>query len=152
RGFKTFRNPGYEQNEAISEWEGAMKRHRWMRALCGGSAVAALVALASPAAAAECGDLARMSLPDGKVTAATVVEAGAFRQAGGAGAPPGIAAGHFGDLPAFCRVQLTLTPSADSDIKSEVWLPASGWNGKYVGVGNGVWAGSISYGELGTAL
>jgi hypothetical protein len=123
-----------------------------MRALCGGSAVAALMVLASPAAAAECGDLARMSLPGGKVTSATVVEAGAFQQPGGAGAPPGVAAGRFGDLPAFCRVQLTLTPSADSDIKSEVWLPTSGWNGKYVGIGNGIWAGSISYGELGTAL
>ena len=128
-----------------------MTRRIWMRALCGGSA-AALVALASPAAAAECGDLARLSLPDGKVTAASVVAAGAFQQPGPAGAPPGIGAGRFGELPAFCRVQLTLTPSADSDIKSEVWLPASGWNGKYVGIGNGVWAGSISYGEIASAL
>ena len=129
-----------------------MTRQGWMRSLLGGSAAAALMALASPATAAECGDLARMSLAGGKVTSAAVVEAGAFQQPGAAGAPPGVAAGRFGSLPAFCRVQLTLTPSADSDIKSEVWLPASGWNGKYVGIGNGIWAGSISYGELGTAL
>ena len=28
-------------------------------------------------------------------------------------------------LPAFCRVQLTLTPSPDSDIKTEVWMPVT---------------------------
>jgi hypothetical protein len=27
-------------------------------------------------------------------------------------------------------------------------MPAAGWNGKFVGVGNGVWAGSISYFEM----
>jgi feruloyl esterase len=36
-----------------------------------------------------------------------------------------------GALPAFCRVALTLKPSSDSDIKVEVWLPATGWNQKY---------------------
>jgi feruloyl esterase len=49
-------------------------------------------------------------------------------------------------------VQATLTPSADSDIKIEVWLPASGWNGKFQAVGNGGWAGTISYGPLGAAV
>ncbi len=29
-------------------------------------------------------------------------------------------------VPAFCRIQATLTPTSDSDIKVEVWLPASG--------------------------
>lgn len=129
-----------------------MTKRGWMRSLLGGTAAATLMAMASPAAAAECGDLTRMSLPGGKVTAATVVAAGAFQQPGSAGAPPGVAAGRFGNLPAFCRVQLTLTPSSDSDIKSEVWLPISGWNGKYVGIGNGIWAGSISFGEMGSAL
>ena len=48
-------------------------------------------------------------------------------------------------LPAFCRVAATLAPTPDSDIKIEVWLPASGWNGKLLAVGNGGWAGSINY-------
>src|SRR5690348_11567639 len=47
-----------------------------------------------------------------------------------------------------CRVAATLTPSSDSDIKVEVWLPESGWNGKLQSVGNGGWAGTISYGPL----
>ena len=30
----------------------------------------------------------------------------------------------------------------------EVWLPADEWNGKFVGIGNGIWAGSISYSQM----
>jgi feruloyl esterase len=41
------------------------------------------------------------------------------------------------DLPAFCRVAATLTPTKESDIKIEVWLPMAGWNGKLQAVGNG---------------
>ena len=39
---------------------------------------------------------------------------------------------------AFCRVFLTIAPTADSDIKAEVWLPIRGWNRKFQAVGNGV--------------
>ncbi|MCU1328982.1 MAG: tannase/feruloyl esterase family alpha/beta hydrolase [Bryobacterales bacterium] len=52
------------------------------------------------------------------------------------------------DLPAFCRVSGSLHPTTDSDIRFEVWLPASGWNGKFQGVGNGGFAGTIGYGGL----
>ena len=58
----------------------------------------------------------------------------------------------FKDLPAFCRVAITIKPSDDSDIKAEVWMPASGWNGKFQGVGNGGWSGAINYGALRSAL
>jgi hypothetical protein len=52
-------------------------------------------------------------------------------------------------LPAYCRVLATLKPSADSDIKIEVWLPiGAAWNGKYEAVGGGGWAGVISYPAL----
>jgi hypothetical protein len=56
-----------------------MMQLRWTRALLGGSALAAL-AMASPAMAADCGALARMALPNGKVTSAEVVAPGAFVQ------------------------------------------------------------------------
>src|SRR4029077_5386249 len=47
-------------------------------------------------------------------------------------------------LPSYCRVAATLTPTSDSDIKMEVWLPASAaWNGKFEAVGGGGWAGGI---------
>lgn len=51
-------------------------------------------------------------------------------------------------VPPFCRVTAELTPSPDSDIKIEVWMPLSGWNGKYEGQGNGGFAGSIDYGGM----
>ncbi|MEO5706898.1 MAG: tannase/feruloyl esterase family alpha/beta hydrolase [Alteraurantiacibacter sp.] len=108
----------------------------------------AAMAVATPALAA-CSDLAGMQLDGGRVTSAQEISAGAFTAPAGGSAPPGVAASPFGNVPAFCRVQMTLTPTADSDIRSEVWLPLNGWNGKYVGVGNGIWAGSLSYTELG---
>lgn len=53
----------------------------------------------------------------------------------------------------FCRVEGTIKPSADSDIKFEVWLPPEGsWNGKYQGVGNGGFAGSLIYAPMSWAL
>ena len=109
-----------------------------------------MLAMASPAAAKDCAELAAAALPQGKVTSATVVPAGAFTPPPSPfGPPPGVAATSFKTLPAFCRVEATLTPTPDSDIKVEVWMPAAGWNGKLVGIGNGVWAGSISYAQLG---
>jgi len=48
----------------------------------------------------------------------------------------------------FCRIAATLKPSGDSNIKIEVWLPLSGWNGKMIGAGDFGWAGSIMYGGL----
>ena len=76
--------------------------------------------------------------------AAEPVAAGAFAPpapARGGGAGRGAATNPFANVPAFCRVAATLTPTGDSDIKVEVWLPASDWNGKYQAVGNGGWAG-----------
>jgi hypothetical protein len=117
------------------------------------SALMGSMALASPAAAKDCAQMAGQALPQGKVTAATLVPAGEFKLAPTAGGPPpGVAAAGFKTLPAFCRIEATLTPTPDSDIKVEVWMPASGWNGKFVGIGNGVWAGTISYFELGAPL
>ncbi len=87
----------------------------------------------APAAPAACERLASLRLPNTIVTAATVKAAD-------------------GGLPATCRVALTIRPSSDSDIKSEVWLPLTGWNGKFLAVGNGAWGGSIQYAALTDAL
>jgi feruloyl esterase len=87
------------------------------------------------AGAATCEQLAAtLQLTNAKVTATEAVTSGTFMDQK--------------NLPPFCRVQLTLTPSSDSDIKSEVWLPLNNWNGKFQQVGNGAWAGSIQYGAL----
>ena len=76
-----------------------------------------------PASAKDCASLASLKV-DGKVTSATLVPAGTFQQPAGPGLPPGVAGAAYKDLPDFCRVQATLTPTQDSDIKVEVWLPA----------------------------
>src|SRR5712691_7316000 len=86
------------------------------------------------AAGASCESLAALTLSNGTVTSAATVAAGAFTPPGGAGR--GAAAQQYAALPSFCRIAATLKPSSDSDIKIEVWLPASGWNGKFQAVGN----------------
>ena len=104
-------------------------------------------------AASSCESLASMTLPNMTITLARDVQAGAFAPPALAGATAPQAAGQeFRELPAFCRVAATLKPSDDSDIKIEVWMPASGWNGKFQAVGNGGWAGVISYPAMAAAL
>jgi len=95
------------------------------------------------AGAAPCAQLADLKLPHATITSAASIAAGAFKPTATGGGGPGAPATDYGHLPAFCRVAGTLRPTADSNINFEVWLPASGWNGKFVGTGNGVWAGSI---------
>jgi feruloyl esterase len=109
---------------------------------------------ALPAKAASCESLASLSLKGGTITTAESVAAGAFQQPGARGGGRGGAA--YAALPAFCRVAATLKPTSDSEIKIEVWLPASnngaGWNGALQSVGNGAWAGAIGYAAMATAL
>src|SRR5690242_11308613 len=56
------------------------------------------------------------------------------------------------NLPAFCRVAANLEPSNDSEIKIEIWLPSSGWNGNLEANGNGGWTGSIVPATLAAGL
>jgi feruloyl esterase len=102
------------------------------------------------AAGTSCDSLLKLTLEHATVTRAELVAAGAFKAPGGGNAAQN--ADRFAKLPAFCRVAATLTPSADSDIKIEVWMPASGWNGKFEAVGNGGWAGTIGYPAMAQAL
>ncbi len=99
--------------------------------------------LCLPIFAATCESLPNLSMARSSITAAKSIPPGAFVAEG---TPP------IPDLPAFCRVTATLTPSPDSDIHIEVWMPTVGWNGKYEGTGNGGFAGKISYGGLADGL
>src|SRR5579872_829549 len=98
----------------------------------------------------SCDALSRLNLMNVKITLAEAIAAGQFRGPGGPGRAGGgaPAADAFSTMPAFCRVAATLTPNSDSDIKVEVWMPQTGWNGKMVGEGNGGWAGVISYAPM----
>jgi len=108
------------------------------------AAVLAAGCVAANAAGASCDSLASLSLPDTTITLARQVVAGPFTAPGGNES--------LEKLPAFCRVAATLKPSIDSDIKVEVWMPVSGWNGKFQAVGNCGWAGTISYAAMATAV
>ena len=107
---------------------------------------------ARPAAGQDCETLAKLALPGAKITLAENVAAGAFMLPNLQGPEAAQAAAFFKKLPAFCRITAQAKPSADSDIKIEVWLPASGWNGKLRGQGNGGFAGEINYRGLGVSI
>ncbi len=110
-----------------------------------------LLPQATLAATAEsrCVDLQHELLNNGSVTRAELVPAGSFDPAGNYSAQ---ASGLYADLGEFCRVSATLTPSLDSDIKVEVWLPVIAWNGRYMGVGNGAFTGSVRHSAMAAPL
>ena len=102
------------------------------------------------ASAAPCESLMSLALPHSTILSAKTVAAGEFTlPTPGRGSNPNAA---FQKLPAFCRVVASLKPTSDSDIRIEVWVPMAGWNGKLESVGNGAWAGVVSYPALATAL
>src|SRR6185369_11337406 len=99
----------------------------------------------------SCETVAAAKISGTTITLAQTVAAGTFA------GPPAPFSGIdvsalYKSLPAFCRVVAEAKPTADSDIKIEVWLPVSGWNGKLQGIGNGGWAGSIFYFMMANAL
>src|SRR6185436_5539249 len=95
------------------------------------SALALVVSLGAQSAApgqgsaVSCEKLTAMKLAGGTVTSARFVAAGALPPppARGGGPPPAGGRGNpFADLPALCQVAATMRPSADSNIKIEVWM------------------------------
>src|SRR5260221_2793 len=98
-------------------------RSMWLAA----SAVVSLAAVAAPAAAhaeTACADLARTTLPHAEITSAKAATV----------------AGKD-----VCQIAVTSRPTKDSDIRLEVWIPVgAAWNGKFVQVGNGGFAGTVS--------
>jgi feruloyl esterase len=103
--------------------------------------------------AVTCESLQSIKIPHTTITLAQPVAAGQFTLPAGTPPPfPGAAGPNFKNLPKFCRVTATATPTSDSEIKIEVWMPVSGWNGKLRGTGNGGLGGNLSYGGLATAM
>ncbi len=90
-----------------------------------------LLALGAPAAAhaeTACADLVKTVLPHAEVTKAVSEKVGDKQ---------------------VCKVSVTSRPTQDSDIRLELWIPESAaWNGKFVQVGNGGFAGSIPRGSF----
>jgi feruloyl esterase len=109
-----------------------------------GMGMFAFVALGGTAAmATPCTNLQSLQLQHTTITSATDNTSGTFT-------PPGSAP--ITGLPPFCRVTANLTPSSDSTIKIEVWLPETSWNGRFLGTGGGGFQGVITYSELAAGI
>jgi feruloyl esterase len=100
--------------------------------------VAPLWLSCAASAGTSCEDLKSLSFPNTAISDARSIAAGPDRG--------------IDNLPARCQVAAILTPSPDSHIEMQLWLPTSGWNGKFEGVGNGGWAGTINYSGMAAAL
>ncbi len=94
-------------------------------------------------AASDCAGLKALALPDTTIATAETVAAGDLMLPSGP---------LRRDMPAFCRVTGILHPTTDSVIRFEAWLPQAGWNGRLLNVGNGGFAGSISYSQMANNL
>ncbi|HEY6344949.1 MAG TPA: tannase/feruloyl esterase family alpha/beta hydrolase [Bryobacteraceae bacterium] len=92
-----------------------------------------------------CSSLSALTLPHTTITSAVNVPEGPVPSAGLGNTIPILVA-------ARCEVQAITRPSKDSEIRLQVWLPVSGWNGKYLQVGNGGWAGQINQGAMADPL
>ena len=107
-----------------------MKMLTW--AAAAGAALALGAAAAPAMAKTACEDLTGLKLPHVTITDAKEVAAAPL--------PAPMAPAH----PAYCKVLGTSKPTADSDIRFAVLLPEGDtWNGRYLQVGNGGFAGAI---------
>src|SRR5262245_10218129 len=109
--------------------------------------VSSLVVMAAAAFLQQpsCDALKALTLPKATIQSVEFVAAGNAPTGRGRGGPAA-------PLPAHCKVAATLTPSSDSHIEMELWLPAEGWNGKFLAMGNGAWAGTIPQDAVATGL
>ncbi|HTL02148.1 MAG TPA: tannase/feruloyl esterase family alpha/beta hydrolase [Vicinamibacterales bacterium] len=90
------------------------------------------------AAGPTCGDIATLRIPGITVTTADDVPAGAPL--------PGL---RSTSATAICRVAALATPTTDSRIAIELWVPtADAWNGKLLGTANGGFSGAIPYAAM----
>ena len=106
-----------------------------------GAARSARVAIVAPT---TCEQITTLEVGDTYIASAERVTRGTFKPTGSTDSVT--------TLPPFCRVTGVIRPTPDSHIAFEVWLPLENWNGKFAGVGNGGWAGIISYPALGDQL
>src|SRR5262245_56337397 len=110
----------------------------------------AFMLMSAAATSMPCENLTSVKLDKATIASAQSVPEGPAPARGGgrgqarAGGAPATPAPPPPMIPAHCRVQIVLKPSSDSLINMELWLPpADKWNGKFMGVGNGGFAGSI---------
>src|SRR6185437_13694119 len=99
------------------------------------------VAPALQASTRKCESLTALKLPHAIIVSAKTIAAGPTTMSTFLG-PTKL------DVPARCEVRGVSRPSSDSEIGFEIWLPLTGWNGKYQQKGNGGFAGTVNRAAL----
>ncbi|HZR09240.1 MAG TPA: tannase/feruloyl esterase family alpha/beta hydrolase [Myxococcales bacterium] len=107
-------------------------RVRFVLSLC----IVALAFAAHPVRAASCESLTGLQLPNNSSVVSAV------SHPAGPVVRPGSTASV--NVPAFCQVLGVSRPTSDSLINFQVWMPASGWNGKLDHGGNGGYGGNYA--------
>ena len=102
-----------------------------------------LLGIAGPALGSTCVEIEKLNLDNVAITDSMEVPAGDY---------PIPDSSLVVKLPSHCSVKVILTPSSDSHIEMELWMPSTNWNGKFLALGNGGWAGSISYAAMASGL
>lgn len=116
------------------------------RLLLAMTSLAAFHAAGAAANAATCESLTGLNLPHAAIKSAQSITDGRFTPPSNAYTPPGAGQGFVG-LPPFCRVVVQSTPTSDSLINIEIWIPlGEAWNGKYEQLGCGGFCGTLNYG------
>ena len=93
--------------------------------------------------ATRCENLAALKLPNTTIDLAQAAPAGTFTLSG---------ENLIQSLPAFCRVEGVIEPTTDSEIHFAVWMPTTGWNGRFRGIGNYGFAGDIEFADMAAAI
>ncbi len=114
-----------------------------VRVYCRGALWAVACMGARAAFAMPCELLPTVAVDSGKVVAAVRVAGPDYVTATGQ---------TLTGLPPFCKVSAVATPTADSLVNIEVWLPLAGWNGRFQGIGNGGYAGTLAAGAPAMAV
>ncbi|WP_409467873.1 tannase/feruloyl esterase family alpha/beta hydrolase [Streptomyces sp. HC307] len=130
---------------------------RLLTVLAAGVPLAAAVCLPTASAEPRDGSAAApfaCSAPSVKAPAGTKVESvTAVSQEGGTIHGTGALGGTVTGVPAYCEVTVTLTHPGDGDhAKVRTWLPVSGWNGRFQGLGGAAYQAGDNGVGLGTAV
>ncbi|MFF4628928.1 tannase/feruloyl esterase family alpha/beta hydrolase [Streptomyces griseorubiginosus] len=130
---------------------------RLLTVLAAGVPLAAAVYL--PTASAETKDPSATSAfvcsaPSVKAPAGTEVESvTAVGRQGGTIAGTGVLGGSVSGVPAYCEVTVILTHPGDNDHATvRTWLPVTGWNGRFQGLGGAAYLAGDNNVGLGTAV
>lgn len=94
----------------------------------------------------ETQSFADLKLENAQIRSAALVTGGSYR-------PQGSQSTLTGLPDSFCRLNGVATPSSDSLINFEIWVPTgAAWNGKLVTTGNGGYSPNLNYGDMAYAI